>query len=298
MSGNKDKTISKRAPTTTDINFAKLAIDLDSDHEYHLTKTTTETYKLTKSSSKSKGKESQTVGNRRHSLPPQPSSSKATPRKTLSPPRDTKELLARLINQFDDRAAQSPSAAGYTAWRALVGHVAYMHRKNDYIQDLKGTQASQLYVDLDGILHEAEYGSDVTRDFQSLRAGASSGASRQMLRETRSRFLKSWGETVRKWQGRVQVEADRSWNEYQKELLMERTKKQEELDKYEKQKQAEDAEVKAQEKLKELEWKKHKEDVEMRAHQAQEKLKELEKRKEEQKDQAKKVRFNFLSPFS
>lgn len=240
MSANKDRTISKRVLNPNELNLTKLAFDLDSDHEYKLTKTTTETYKLTKSASKSKGKEVQAVGNsHRHSSPPQPSSSKTTPRKIPSPPRDTKELFARLIRQFDDRATQSRSAAGYTAWRALVGKVEYMRKKESYIQDLKDRQPSQLLVELEGVLHEAEYGSDVGRDFQSLRAGASNGSSQEMLREIRGQFRRSWAETVRKWQRRVQEEADRSWNQEQEKL-----KAQEKLQEREKQKQEEKAQAK------------------------------------------------------
>ena len=264
--------MSKRVRNPNELDLSKLAIDLDSDHEYKLTKTTTETYKLTKSASKSKGKEVQAVGNsHRYSSSPQPSSSKTPSRELPSRPRNTNELFARLISQFDDRAAESPSAAGYTAWRALVADVEYLRYNYIYLESpLRHQQAKQLVADLEGVLHEAEFGSDVLHDTMSLRKGASKGASKEEVRGIRKGFLKSWGKTLLMWRRCLQdIDAERAEKrEREKREAQEKVKEQERL--------------KAREKLKEQVKQKHEE---------REKLKAQEKQGQEEKDQGKKVRF-------
>lgn len=150
-----------------------------------------------------------------------------------------------------------------------------MQNKDIYINDLEGRQASQLFVELDGVLHEAEFGSDVGKDWESLRRGASNRASTETLKEIRRQFLESWGETVRKWRVRVQERADRSWNEYLKSKEKEKEK------------------VRAQEVLKELGRQKQKREEKEKVR-AQEALKELGRQKQNQEEKDKAKEFNIL----
>ena len=108
-------------------------------------------------------------------------------------------------------------------------------------------------------MHEAEFGSDVLRDFHSLRAGADRGASSEVLTDIRKGFLRSWAKTVRKW---------RAWL---RGLVVEEEKRLADML----------ADPWGENRRKE-----------------QEKLKEQKKKKQEEQDQAKKVRFQDLGPSS
>lgn len=177
-----------------DRNFLQ---DLDPDHEYTLTSTTTETIKLSKSPRKSKESYKtstyapSTKKNRRGY-----SSSYEELSKPKRAPRDVSELFTRLISQIEDRYWELPECPEEENWVTLLCDVQYIQDHLD-AELLEPRKATRLQTTLRDILTEAEEGKDVDRNVRSLRKGAKKGCMKHDLKDIREDYVLDWGEKVR-----------------------------------------------------------------------------------------------------
>ena len=197
-----------------DRNFLQ---NLDPDHEYTLTRTTTETIKLSKSPNKSmKTSKSSTDALPTKKTRRGSSSSREDSPRPNRAPRDISELFTRLINQIKDRSWDYYTKnSDKDAWSKLLNDVKYIQDHFDDEGLLDPRKAMELQSTLQAILKEAEEGRDVHFTSGSLRESGENVYLMEDKRVFRESYLRNWGVNV--WIERRYLEQRKEQQEKEKE---------------------------------------------------------------------------------